>query len=177
VRRGTTHPQRTSWFVFATVSIVACVSQLAAGVDAGAWLAAGSALGFTAVFVASIRRGVGGWSHLDRMVLVIALVGVAISVAVDRPLVAVVAIVVAEAVAVSLTVRKAVADPASETASTWLLDLGAGAVAVAAVTHPSAGELLYPVHHTLANAAVVVAIGVGRSRPSAAGSAAAPLAG
>ncbi len=102
VHRGTTRPQRASWFVFAAVSVVASVSQLAAGGGAGAWLAAGSAVGFSAVFVVSIRHGVGGWSPVDRVVLLIAIAGVAASVVSSRALVAVVAVVAAEAVAIAL---------------------------------------------------------------------------
>ncbi len=164
VHRGTTRPQRASWFVFAAVSVVASVSQLAAGGGAGAWLSAGSAVGFSAVFVVSIRHGVGGWSPVDRVVLVIAIAGVAASVVSNRALVAVVAVVAAEAVAIALTARKAAHDPASETTSTWIVDLLAGVVAIAAVAHVSVVDLLYPIHHTLANAAVLGAIGLGRTR-------------
>jgi hypothetical protein len=63
--------------------------------------------------------------------------------------------------AVVLTVRKTSDDPTSETASTWLLD-GAGVAAIAAVhDFTDLNELLYPIHHILANLAVVVAIVAG----------------
>jgi hypothetical protein len=164
IRLGNTRPQRTTWFVFATVSVVASVSQLSAGGGAGVWLSAGSAIGFAAVFAASIRGGVGGWSRIDRVVLVIAALGVVASVVVSRPVVAIVAVVLAEIVAVALTVRKAASDPASETMSTWVIDCAAGGVAIAAVDRVSTVELLYPIHHTIANAAVVAAIVCGRWR-------------
>ena len=67
IRRGTTRPQRVSWLVFATLSIVAAVSQIAAGGGPGVWLAGGSAFGFTLVFVASIRHGEGGFAASDRV--------------------------------------------------------------------------------------------------------------
>ena len=91
-----------------------------------------------------------------------------ISVVVADPLVAVIAIVGAEVVAIALTAHKAFLDPASETATTWRLDLAAGVVAIAAVERASVTELLYPVHHTLVNAAVVLAIVIGtrRARPT-----------
>ena len=66
IRLGTTRPQRASWLVFATLAAVAAVSQALTGNGAGTWLAGGSALGFGAVFVASIRRGVGGFDAADR---------------------------------------------------------------------------------------------------------------
>lgn len=164
VRLGNTRPQRMTWFVFASVSVVASVSQLLAGGGAGVWLSAGSAIGFAAVFAVSIRRGVGGWARTDRVVLVVAAVGVVASVVVSRPVVAIVAVVLAEIVAVALTVRKAANDPATETLSTWVIDCAAGGVAIAAVDQVSTVDLLYPIHHSIANAAVVAAIVYGRWR-------------
>jgi hypothetical protein len=164
IRRGTTHPQRASWLVVAVVAVVATVSQGLAGADAGTWLSAGSAVGFTAVFVASIRHGVGGLAAIDCFVLGVALTGVIVSVAADDPLLAVVAIVVAEVVAIALTARKAFLDPGSETTATWRLDLAAGVAAIAAVERASVTNLLYPVHHTVANATVVIAIMIGTRR-------------
>ena len=158
IRRGSTRPQRVSWFVFAVLSVVAAASQVAAGAGPGAWLAAGSAVGFTAVFIASLRHGVGGFSLWDRGALLIAAVGVTISVITAQPLVAVLAVIVAEVAAIALTVRKTVLQPATETTATWLLDCVAGVVAVAAVTSFTAVEVLYPIHHIVANAAVLVAI-------------------
>ena len=163
IYRGTTRPQRISWFVFATLSIVAAVSQFLEGADAGAWLATGSAAGFTLVFLASLRHGVGGSSPRDIFSLAVALVGVVASILVARPIVAVLAVIAAELAAISLTVRKAVRDPASETPSTWCIDALAGVVAVLAVTHASAAELLYPLHHVLVNAWVLGAIAMGRA--------------
>jgi hypothetical protein len=163
VHRHTTRPQRTSWLVFAALSIVAAVSQIVAGNSSAAWLAGGSALGFSVVFAVSIRHGEGGRSPRDLAALSIGLIGALLSIVVGRPLIAVVGVIIAEIAAISLTARKAVRDPASETASTWLLDCAAGALAIAAVAQFSLSDLLYPVHHTLVNAWVVVAIGRGRS--------------
>jgi hypothetical protein len=160
--RGTTRPQRVSWFVFATLSVVAAVSQFLEGAHAGAWLSAGAAAGFTLVFLASLRHGVGGTSPRDIVALTVALVGVVVSILVERPIVAVCAVIAAELAAVSLTARKAVHDPKSETASTWLIDAAAGIVAIMAVTERSVTELLYPVHHVLVNAWVLGAIVIGR---------------
>ena len=164
VRRGTTRPHRVSWFVFATLSTVAAVAQFAEEGGAGAWLACGSAVGFSAVFVASIRRGVGGWTSAERAPLAVALAGIVASVTVGRPTIALLAVVAAELVAVLLTARKAVRDPGSETLSTWALDALAGGVALVAIERLSFEAALYPVHHLGANACVVVAILRGRSR-------------
>jgi hypothetical protein len=158
VARGTTRPQRTSWLVFAVLSIVAAVSQSIDGDAAGAWLAAGAATGFTAVFLASIRRGEGGWGRADRVSLAVASAGVVASIVVRDPTVAVGAVIAAELSAASMTVRKARSDPASETLATWGIDGVAGVLAIGAVTSPSVAALMYPVHHTFVNGWVATTI-------------------
>ena len=164
IRLGTTRPQRASWLVFATLAAVAAVSQALAGNGAGTWLAGGSALGFGAVFVASIRRGVGGFDAADRAALAVAAAGTVVSIVMARPLLAVLGVVIAELGAVGLTVRKSLADPGSETRSTWIIDGLAGLLSIVAVDHMTVTTLLYPVHHTVANGAVVAAIAIGRRR-------------
>lgn len=162
IARGTTRPQRVSWFVFAALSTVAAVVQFVDGDLAGAWLATGSALGFVTVFVVSIRHGVGGTSAADRIAIVVGVVGVAASIIVEHAMVALLAVIVAEVLAIAITVRKARVVPWSETMSTWCVDGLAGVVAIAAVSTVSIGELLYPVHHALVNGWVVLTIVRGR---------------
>lgn len=169
MRRGVTRPQRTSWFVFAALSVIAAVSQFLAGSPAGAWLALGSATGFTAVFVGSWWYGEGGFAMVDRVVVVIAAAGVAVSLVAAAPVVATAAVVVAELLAISLTVGKTIRDPGSETCATWAIDAVAGLVAIAAIGTVRVEEWLYPVHHAVVNAVVVVVILRGRAaarRPS-----------
>lgn len=162
IHRGSTRPQRASWFVFAALAVVAAVSQVLTDADSGALLAGGAAVGFGAVALTSIRHGVGGFAVADRVALVLAAVGAALSIVTDQPVVALVAVVVAEIGAVGLTVRKAFDDPGSETRSTWVIDGFAGVLSVVAVPELSFVALLYPVHHTVANGAVVAAITLGR---------------
>jgi hypothetical protein len=165
--RGTTRPQRVSWFVFAVLSIVATISQFAEGATAGAWLSSGAAVGFTVVFVASIRRGQGGSTSRDHVSLLIAAVGVVASLVTHHPLAAVVAVIIAELVAVSMTARKAAIDPGSETLTTWVIDTVSGFVAITATSNQPLAALLYPAHHACANGWVVTSIVRGRARQRA----------
>jgi hypothetical protein len=164
IARGTTRPHRISWFLFALLSVTAAMSQHAEGAIAGTWLAAGAAVGFTAVFVASIFRGAGGASSLDVICLVVGLTGVATSLLVGRPLVATIGVIVAELAAASATAKKAYGDPGSETLSTWVLDAVAGGVAMMAVARLDPVALMYPTHHLIVNLWIVIAILAGRQR-------------
>ena len=116
------------------------------------------------MFAASIRRGVGEFAAADRVALGVAVAGTAVSVVMARPLLAVLGVVVAELGAVGLTVRKSLADPGSETRSTWIIDGLAGLLSIVALDHMTATTLLYPVHHAAANGAVAIAIAIGRRR-------------
>lgn len=164
IARGTTKPQRASWLVWASLSVVASVSQLIGGETSGAWLASGAAVGFTAVFVASIRRGEGGLARADVVAIVAASVGVVLSIVVRQPMIALLAVVFAEFVATALTARKALLRPQTETLSTWMIDAVAGALAVVATTELSVAALIYPLNHTALNTWVAVSIRRGRRR-------------
>ncbi len=158
VRRGVTIPQRMSWFIFAMLSTGATVAQAAAGADSGVLLAGGAAIGFSAVFAASIKRGVGGASRWDFVALGIGIAGLALWHFSNQPMVAVAAIMVAELAAVALTVAKLLKAPGTETLSTWAIDCVAGMMAIIAVGKVDATHLLYPAHHVVLNGAVVTAI-------------------
>jgi hypothetical protein len=162
VSRGVTVPQRMSWFIFAMLSISATVAQAAAGADSGVLLAGGAAIGFSAVFVTSIKRGVGGASRWDFVALGIGLAGLVLWHLSNRPMVAIAAIGAAEVAAVALTVAKSLKAPGSETLSTWVVDAVAGVMATIGVGTVDAAHLLYPVHHVILNGAVVAAIFAGR---------------
>jgi hypothetical protein len=81
-----------------------------------------------------------------------------------RPLLGLLGVVVAEGAAISLTARKALADPDSETLATWIVDGIAGLIAIGATANASLLTLLYPIHHAVANGLIVAAIAVGRNR-------------
>jgi hypothetical protein len=161
VLRGATIPQRMSWFIFAMLATGAAVAQAAAGADSGVFLAGGAAIGFSAVFVASIKHGVGGASTWDFVALGIGIAGLVLWHFSDRPMAAVGAIMVAELAAVALTVAKLLRAPGSETLSTWAIDSVAGMVSILAVGKIDATHLLYPAHHVVLNGTVVAAIVTG----------------
>jgi hypothetical protein len=170
--RGSTRPQRMSWFVFTVMAAIASVSQFAAGASAGAWLTAGAAVGFAAVFIVSVPHGEGGLRAADLSVLAVAAAGLLLWGTTGDPLTALLAIVAAEVAAIALTVAKAYRAPSSETPSAWVMDAAAGALTLLAVSHWTFRDVLYPVHHLIVNLSVLVAIYLGRrgqpaTRPAA----------
>lgn len=162
ILRRTTRPHRVSWFAFALLSTLAAVAQLRAGLGAGAFLSTGAAIGFTAVFLLSLKFGVGGTSTGPRLQLVAITIAAAAWAATDNAAVAIVLVCLIEAAAIVPTVRKAYAEPETETMSTWIIDGVSGAIA--AISAVSLAEVAYPLHHLALNSAVALAMVAGRRR-------------
>lgn len=162
ILRRTTRPHRVSWFAFALLSSFAAAAQLAGGLAAGALLSLGAAVGFSVVFVLSLKFGVGGTTTGQQLQILGTVGAVVIWAATDNAVVAVLLVCSIEVVAIVPTVRKAYRDPRTETLSTWVIDGASGAVA--AVSALSFAAVIYPIHHLLVNGVVVAAVTAGRSR-------------
>lgn len=62
---GHVRPQRATWFIWATVSILLLVGLIANGEREMIWVPWAYALGSSIIFLISLKRGMGGWSKLD----------------------------------------------------------------------------------------------------------------
>jgi hypothetical protein len=156
-------PHRVSWFAFTLLSLTATIAQWRRGADAGAWLTGGSTVAFGVIFVASLRHGVGGFDRPSLVALVVLATGIAASLLTSEPVIALAAAMAADASAISLTVRKTLRQPSSETRATWLIDGFAGLVSVLAATDFSLDQVIYPLYHVTSNASVLLAMMIGSS--------------
>src|SRR4051794_28360732 len=76
IASGTTTPHRGTWGIWCTLSLIVLLSQRA---DGGAWsllMAGAQLLGTLVILALSIRRGVGGTSRIEILLLLIAAAGV-----------------------------------------------------------------------------------------------------
>ncbi len=161
ILKGKTKPERATWFIWSVLGIIALVSQVT---EHGAWsiLFVGmDALGSVLVFLLSLKYGVGGWTRLDKIALIIAAGGVVTSFMVKQPIPALVGIVLADMSGVVLTVRKTFLDPKSETTITWFFIGTASLLGALSVGRMSLVLLIYPVYLTVANYSVLIAQGLG----------------
>jgi len=110
------------------------------------------------VFLLAIRRGEGGVSRIDAVMIAVAAGGVTGWILADEPFVATLCVVAADAVGVALMVPKTYRDPDSETLITFALASVAGALAAAAVAALDASLLMYPVYYCLANGFIALLI-------------------
>ena len=162
ILRGTTRPHRGTWFIWGMLAIVVFVSQRADGASWSLVMAGTQAVLTTFIFVLAIRRGEGGLSATDGLLIAIAAGGMAAWVVIDEPLLATACVIAADLIAAAMMVPKVHRDPGSETLVTFALAGAGGALAAGAVGAADASLLCYPVYYCLVNWALALLIHVRR---------------
>jgi hypothetical protein len=156
--RGSTRPHRGTWLIWGVLAVVVSLSQYADGASWSLVMAGVQAVLTSLVFVLSIRRGEGGVSRADIIMIAIAGAGVIGWIAADEPLVATVCVVVADLIGAGLMVPKTYRDPDSETLVTFAFASLGGALAAGAVGAIDVSLLLYPVYYCVINGAIALLI-------------------
>jgi hypothetical protein len=158
VLRGSTTPQRATWMIWTTLSLVVFASQWASGATWSLALTAGQAVSCAAVFALAIRRGVGGVSPIELALLGLAALGVVGWQVAGDPTVATCSVVAADVIAVALMLPKTYRQPGSETLATYAIGVVSTLFALAAVNSTAPSLLIYPLYILFADAAVVAVI-------------------
>jgi len=156
--RGATRPHRGTWLIWSTLAIVVCLSQRADGATWSLLMVGAQAILTSLTFCLAIRRGEGGVSAPDRLMIAVAGAGVLGWIVLDEPVIATACVVAADLLGAAMMVPKTHRDPHSETLSTFALASVSGALAVGAVGALEPSLLLYPVYFMLVNGALAVFI-------------------
>jgi len=156
--RGSTRPHRGTWLIWAVLAVVVCLSQRADGASWSLILAASQAVLTSLIFVLAIRRGQGGASATELVMIAVAGAGVIGWILADEPIVATACVVAADLIGTAMMMPKTYRDPESETLVTFALASLAGALAAGAVGVLDVSLLLYPIYYCVANAAVALVI-------------------
>jgi hypothetical protein len=158
ILRGSTQPQRATWTIWTTLSFVVLASQWASGATWSLALTIGQVVSCGAIFVLAMRRGVGGMSPAELVLLGIAALGIVGWQLADNPTVATCSVVVADIIAVALMLPKTYRDPGSETLATYAIGVVSTVFALAAVGSAAPSLLIYPLYILVADFAVVAVI-------------------
>jgi hypothetical protein len=158
ILRGSTQPQRATWTIWTTLSFVVLASQWASGATWSLALTIGQVVSCGAIFVLAMRRGVGGMSPVELVLLGIAALGIVGWHLADNPTVATCSVVVADIIAVALMLPKTYRDPGSETLATYAIGVVSTVFALAAVGSAAPSLLIYPLYILVADFAVVAVI-------------------
>ena len=159
-----TKPQRTTWLIWSVQGLVAFVAQFQLHAKWSLLFVGFSALGNLIVYGLSLFYGVGGWSKLEIGSLIIALLGLIISIVANAPLIAIFGVIVADMAGVIPTAIKVYKAPESETTITWIA-LGISPLfAALSVGKFSPSLLLYPVYLAVIDFGIVGTQMLGKSR-------------
>jgi hypothetical protein len=172
--RGMTSPHRGTWLIWGVLAVVVCLSQRAEGASWSLVLAGTQvALNGVVLFLA-LRRGEGGMSTADGVMLALAGLGVTGWIVAGEPIVAIACVIAADLIATAMMAPKTYRDPRSETLATFVGAAFAGALAAGAVGALDLALLLYPIYYCVANGAIAILI---RRRRGALAAAATPAIG
>lgn len=164
VLRGHGRPNRASWAIFAATGLFAAAAAWAGGSREGCWVPLVYGILSSVVFVISLKRGEGGWSLLDRGCLATAVLSLAGWWISGDPLVCVAMNALADTAGHLPTIRKAWRAPKHEPILMWVIVLSANLCNLAALSHWTLIEALYPLSLTWNAAAVIVGWSAGRLR-------------
>ena len=164
ILKGTTHPHRASWLIWAILGLMAFFSQLAKGATDSLWMTATQTLGTMAIFVLSIKLGIGGFSGLDKVSLLAAAFGIVLWYLTSDALYTLLITIAVDAIGAGLTARKAYTMPESETLSAWTLSAASGILGTLAVGAFNPTLMAYPFYVFIANSCIITAIVLGRRR-------------
>lgn len=154
--RGKTKPERMTWFLLTTLGAIALYGQVKVGATWSLFFSGLDLLGSMTVLALSLRYGVGGTERRDIIALIIAVVGLIISLTVHEPIIAIVGVILADLAAIFVTLLKVWRDPSSETTISWLLFGTAGVFGLLTIRPWIFTIALYPLYLVLANYAVPI---------------------
>lgn len=146
-----TKPERATWWIWLSLSVVAFSAQVAAGAT---WsLAMTGAQGIAVLIIAflSIKYGYGTFRKKDYLSLLIAGLGIVLWAITDNPLTALLIVIFVDILALYLTVSKTWNNPETETLISWVLATVSGLAGLLAVGAFDLTELVYPLYITLGN--------------------------
>ena len=161
--RGSTRPHRGTWLIWGVLAVVVSLSQYADGASWSLVMAGVQAVLTSVIFLLSIRRGEGGVSPADMVLIAIAGAGVAGWIVADEPIVATVCVIAADLIGAAMMIPKTYRDPESETLVTFAFASLGGALAAGAVGAVDVSLLLYPVYYCVVNGAIALLIWERRS--------------
>lgn len=148
VLKGTTTPNRASWFIWALSTAIILFGLKETGTHEAIWVPIADALGCSVIFIFSLFWGVGGWSRTDKISLVICMASVGILFVTGNAFVALVMNLLIYISGYIPTIQKAYIDPKSESFFAWTLffiGVALNLVTVAIGNDTGVAVWLYPI--------------------------------
>lgn len=146
-----TQPQRTTWFIFTFLCLIALISQALLGGGESIYFLAFDTFDCALIFALSLKYGIGGYSKTELFAVLVAAVFVTISIAVNNPLVSLFGAIAADIIAATFTLQKVYKNPESEAYLGWLLVGTAAMLSVLTIQQPRFEIILFPLYVSFIN--------------------------
>jgi len=154
--RGTTKPNRATWWILTVVGFLLAASYYASGARQTMWLPVSYALCPLVTAIVSLKHGEGGWTPFDRACLLGAGISVVLWWLCRSPLVALLINLFIDFVGLLPTIRKSYQRPASEDRIAWMIGLLASIINLFAVERWAFALAVYPLYMALGNGVIAV---------------------
>jgi len=151
---GKVKPERVSWLLFTLLGFTYYFSALED--DGAKFFTAGELIGPVMIFITSLKYGVGGKSKFDRYALVFALCALGLLFVVDGTLPSLIIALAVDATAITLTIRKLIADPASESRLVWGMWFVSSLLGILSIRDYSLESLLFPVYVVFVSSTIFI---------------------
>ena len=162
ILKGEFKPQRTTRFILLILTSIFVASLYAQGDKSSIYLALLQWGGGVAIFVLSLKYGVGGKDKLDFVVLGLAILAVVIWKVTDNPTLALYMSLLADFIGILPTLIKSYKSPETEDPKFYFSDVLAGLFSILALKTFAFSELVFPAYIFFINLLCVVLILLGR---------------
>lgn len=163
ILRSRSKPHAFSWFLWTLLAATAFAAQVADGAGAGSWVLATDTVFNGLIFVLALARGEKGYTFLDWVALIFALLSLLLWWATSTPLYSVMLICLVDAFSYAPTFRKSYSKPREEHVISYVLFTLKYIPALFALEHYSFITVLYPAWVMLMNVAFVAMLVIRRA--------------
>lgn len=157
-------PERITWFIWTAILAMSLFAQKGAGAEDSLWLMIGNVIACGIVFIASLFKGVGGFTKLDISCLTIAVSGVLIWQLSGNPLIAIFGSMIADFAGSLPTIKKAYIMPREEGATVYIFSLIASVIGFMAANFNDFAVYIFPIYLVLSNSSILTAKLLGHLR-------------
>lgn len=139
-------PNRATWIIWTLVGFTFVVAYRDLGATDSLWVAIGNLCAFFFVMALAIPYGEGGWTRLDRVCLISAVVGFGIWWLMESPLLAMLVSIGVDFLGAIPTLIKTYKNPKSENKTAWVLFLVANTINLFSLSEWSFALAAFPVY-------------------------------
>ena len=158
ILKGEAKPHRTTRFVLLLITSLTTAALFAQGNRVAIWLAGVSTLQSIVIFFLSIKHGMGGWSKVDILCLLIALCGIVLWQITKNPVIALYFAIGADFTGMVPALIKTYHHPKTEVWIFYTLDVFAALFSLLALSRWTLEEYSYPVYIMFINVVMTLLI-------------------